>query len=163
VAKSPSSSASGLELGILADLVGYRIRLLQIAAFKDFEEKTRGFGSAPRYFGLLSIIEANPGSQQSHLAEAVHLLRSSLVPILDKLEAEKLVERRSAKGGDRRSKSVWLTPHGAKVLERLRPLVQEHERRLTRSFSKAQKKQFLKFLEQADADLQASASMSSAA
>ncbi len=162
MAKSPSGTASGLKLGLLADLVGYRIRLLQIAAFKDFEERTRGFGNAPRYFGLLSIIEANPGSQQSHLAEAIHLLRSSLVPILDKLEAEKLVERRSAKN-DRRSKSVWLTPHGAKILERLRPLVEEHERRLTYSFSKAQKKQFLKFLEQADADLQASSTLSSAA
>lgn len=162
MAKSPMARGMGLQLGLLADLVGYRIRLLQIAAFKDFEERTGGFGSAPRYFGLLSIIEANPGSQQSHLAEAVHLLRSSLVPILDKLEAENLVERRSSKS-DRRSKSVWLTANGAKVLERLRPLVQEHERRLTRSFSKVQKKQFLKFLEQADVDLQASSALSSAA
>ena len=41
--KSPA--ASGLQLGLIADQVGYRVRLLQIAAFKDFEEKTYGYGS----------------------------------------------------------------------------------------------------------------------
>ena len=117
--KSPA--ASGLQLGSIASQVGYRLRLLQIAAFKDFEEQTYGYGSAPRYFGLLSIIEANPGSQQSRLAEAIHLQPSSLVPILDKLQNENLVERRSSKL-DRRSKSVWLTPEGARVLEQLRPM-----------------------------------------
>ena len=129
--KSPA--ASGLQLGLIADQVGYRVRLLQIAAFKDFEEKTYGYGSAPRYFGLLSIIEANPGSQQSRLAEAVHLQPSSLVPILDKLQNEKLVERRSSTL-DRRSKSVWLTPEGAKILERLRPLWSNTKRGLREAF-----------------------------
>ena len=142
--KSPA--ASGLQLGLIADL----------------EEQTYGYGSAPRYFGLLSIIEANPGSQQSRLAEAIHLQPSSLVPILDKLQNEKLVERRSSKI-DRRSKSVWLTAEGARILERLRPLVEQHERRLTRSLSASQKKMFLKFLVQADQDLQISSVLSSAA
>ena len=158
--KSPA--ASGLQLGLIADQVSYRLRLLQIAAFKDFEEKTYGYGSAPRYFGLLSIIEANPGTQQNRLAEAIHLQPSSLVPILDKLQNEKLVERRSSTL-DRRSKSVWLTSEGGKVLGRLRPLVEQHEKRLTRSFSVSQKKLFLKFLLQADQDLQISSVLSSAA
>jgi DNA-binding MarR family transcriptional regulator len=158
--KSPA--ASGLQLGSIANQVGYRLRLLQIAAFKDFEEQTYGYGSAPRYFGLLSIIEANPGSQQSRLAEAIHLQPSSLVPILDKLQNENLVERRSSKL-DRRSKSVWLTPEGARVLEQLRPYVEQHEKRLTRSFSASQKQLFLKFLVQADQDLRISSVLSSAA
>jgi len=160
--RKKSPAASGLQLGSMADQVGYRLRLLQIAAFKDFEEKIYGYGSAPRYYGLLVIIEANPGSQQSHLAEAIHLQPSSLVPILDKLQNEKLIERRSSTV-DRRSKTVWLTPQGVKILAQLRPLVAEHERRLTRSFSAAQKKQFLKFLQQADQDLQISSVMASSA
>jgi hypothetical protein len=58
---------------------------------------------------------------------------------------------------------VWLTPEGAKVLGRLRPLVEQHEKRLTRSFSASQKKLFLKCLLQADQDLQISSVLSSAA
>lgn len=160
--KSEASDTAVLELGMLGDLVGYRIRLLQIAAFKDFEEITTGFGTAPRYFGLLSIIEANPGQQQSRLAEAIHLVRSSLVPILDKLEAEKLVERR-ASSTDRRSKGVWLTPQGKKVLDKLRPLVAEHEKRLTSSLTAAEKKLFLKLLRQADDNLRRLEAASAAA
>ena len=57
-------------MGFLEDLIGYRIRLVQIAAYKDFESVTKGFGQAPRYFGLLSLVEANPGLPQGKLAEA---------------------------------------------------------------------------------------------
>ncbi len=60
----------------LADLVSHQIRLIQIAAYKSFETQAKGFGSAPRYFGLLRIIESNPGLNQSRLAEAVCLDRS---------------------------------------------------------------------------------------
>ncbi len=141
-----------MELGFLADLVGYRVRLVQIAAYKDFEENAKKtFGSAPRYFGLLTLIEANPGLSQARLAEEIHLVRSSLVPILDKLEAEGLVERRSA--SDRRSNAVWLTPRGKSVLARLRPVVTEHEKRLTEGFSDAEKAALLALLHKVDANL----------
>lgn len=143
---------AGLELGLLADLVGYRIRLAQIAAFKDFEETAKRFDSAPRYFGLLMLIAHNPGLPQSRLAEAIHLVRSSLVPILDRLEAEGLVERRSSPI-DRRSKAVWLTLKGRKLIERLKPLVVEHEDRLTRGFTTAERRQLVELLRRVDQNL----------
>jgi DNA-binding MarR family transcriptional regulator len=143
---------NGMDLGVLRDLVSYRLRLVQIAAFKDFEEATKSFGQAPRYFGLLSLIETNPGLPQARFAEAIHLVRSSLVPILDKLEAEDLVVRRSSPS-DRRQKSVWLTPKGKKTLARLRPLVLAHEARLTNSFSSRDKAELLEFLEIVDGNL----------
>ena len=68
--------------------VSYRIRLLQIAAYKSFEKKVQGFGTAPRYYGLLKIVQANPGIAQTRLAEAIFLDRSSLVPILVALTRE---------------------------------------------------------------------------
>jgi DNA-binding MarR family transcriptional regulator len=163
VMKKPSTrDTSDLQLGMLSGLVGYRLRLLQIAAFRDFEERTFGFGSAPRYFGLLSIIEKNPGSQQSHLAETIFLVKSSLVPILDKLEAANLVERR-ASSSDRRAKGVWITPQGRKVLERLRPLVLEHESKLMQGFPAADRKKFAAFLKRATENLGARDSVAAAA
>jgi MarR family transcriptional regulator, lower aerobic nicotinate degradation pathway regulator len=142
----------GLDLGFLSDLLGYRIRLAQIAAYKDFEAVTKGFGQAPRYFGLLCLIEANPGLPQGRLAEAVHLVRSSLVPIIDKLEAEGVVERRSALG-DRRLKAVWMTAKGKKLMTRLRPLVAAHESRLTQGISAADKGLMLRLLQRAVTNL----------
>jgi MarR family transcriptional regulator, lower aerobic nicotinate degradation pathway regulator len=143
---------SELQLGAMQDLLGFRIRLAQIAAYKDFEAVTKGFGQAPRYFGLLSLIEANPGLPQGRLAEAIHLVRSSLVPIIDKLEVEGVVERRSSIG-DRRLKAMWLTAKGKKLLARLRPLVAAHEERLTAGMSTEEKVLLLRLLQRVDLNL----------
>jgi MarR family transcriptional regulator, lower aerobic nicotinate degradation pathway regulator len=145
-------SRQELDLGFLENLIGYRIRLVQIAAYKDFESVTKGFGQAPRYFGLLSLIEANPGLPQGKLAEAIHLVRSSLVPIIDKLEVEGIVERRSSKG-DRRLKAVWLTAKGKKILTRLRPHVAAHEERLTAGISKEGRSALMRLLQRIDGNL----------
>ncbi len=153
MAVSPRESFE-LNHGMLSDLVSYYVRLVQIAAFKNFEEVTRSFGVAPRYFGLLSLIESNPGTPQGKLAEAIHLLRSSAVPILDRLEADGLIERRSSTV-DRRSKSVWLTPQGKKVINSLKVLVREHEERLMVGFSRQEKQQLLKLLKRVDLNLRA--------
>jgi DNA-binding MarR family transcriptional regulator len=134
-----------LILGVLSKFVGYHLRVAQVAAFREFEATLTGFGIAPRYFGLLMLVEANPGAPQSRLAEAVHLDRSSLVPILDKLEQEGLLERR-ASGGDRRLKSVWLTREGEKLLSKLKPLALQHEARLVAGFTTMERKQLLELL-----------------
>ena len=146
------ASREDLALGMLDDLVGYRIRLAQIAAYKDFEGVTKQFEQTPRYFGLLALIEANPGLPQGKLADAIHLVRSSLVPIIDKLESGGIVERRAA-GGDRRLKSVWLTAKGQKMLTRLKPHVLAHEERLTAGMSQRDKSLLLRLLRKMDANL----------
>ncbi len=133
-------------------MVSYYVRLVQIAAYKNFEAVSQQYGVAPRYFGLLSLIETNPGMPQSRLAEAIHLIRSSLVPILDRLEADGLVERRSS-DIDRRHKSVWLTARGKKTVTQLRRVVLHHEARLLVGFSKQEKQQLLEFLKRMDRNL----------
>ncbi len=139
---------------MLADLVSYYVRLVEIAAYKNFEEVTRQFGVAPRYFGLISLIASNPGMPQNRLAEAIHLVPSSLVPILDRLETDGLVERR-ASAGDRRQNSVWLTAQGKKVIARLKPLVCDHEEQLLAGFSRQERKQLLELLKRVDRNLRA--------
>ena len=93
-------------------------------------------GHAPRYLGLLMIIGANPGSNQSSLAEAVGLRRSSLVAILDQLERDGIV-RRDPAPDDRRSKAVRLTGHGSRVLKELTEEAEAHEAALTRGIPEA--------------------------
>ncbi|MGQ9371134.1 MarR family winged helix-turn-helix transcriptional regulator [Azospirillum sp. ST 5-10] len=151
-----------MDFSFIGDLVSFRIRLVQIAAFKDFEEGLRRFGVVPRYFGLLTLIENNPGMPQARLAEAVHLMRSSLVPILDKLEAEGLVARRDSPT-DRRAKGVWLTAKGAKALARIRPLVRQHEERLTHGMTEEEKAALLGLLRRVDDNLRQAKAARSAA
>ncbi|MFV0243552.1 MAG: MarR family winged helix-turn-helix transcriptional regulator [Qingshengfaniella sp.] len=114
----------------LVKLASYRIRLLEIAFYKSFEKVITGYGTAPRYFGLLKIIQANPGSHQTQLAEAVFLDRSSLVPIIDTLKKEGWIERRPAPN-DRRLRRIFLTDEGARKLDSLERQVLAHEATVT--------------------------------
>ena len=92
----------------------------------------------PGLFGMLVIIEANPGLKQTELANAARLDRSSLVPALDKLEARRLVARRSS-AEDRRVNGLWLTSEGTALLRRLKQQVARHERRLARDLTAAER------------------------
>lgn len=141
-----------IEPARLANLVSYRVRLVQIAAFKNFEAATHGFGSAPRYYGALSLIAANPGISQSRLAEAIYLDRSSLVAILETLAREGLIERRTSQA-DRRVRQVFLTDVGAKVLEQLDDLVAAHEARMVDGMTEAERAVLLTLLRRIDENL----------
>jgi DNA-binding MarR family transcriptional regulator len=144
--------SSKINLAILWQNAGIAVRLVQIAAYKDFEENSRRFGQAPRYYGLLGLIETNPGLSQTQLAESLHLVRASLVPILDKLSADGLVERRSDVN-DNRIRRIWLTPKGKKLMAKLNIAAQQHESRMMAGFSKQEKETFLQLLRRADANL----------
>lgn len=136
----------------LARLVSYRIRLVQIAAYKTFEARVSGHGTAPRYFGMLKLIEANPGIPQARLAEAIFLDRSSLVPILDTLTREGWLERRAAQQ-DKRIRRVFLTPEGKTRLAALERDVQDHEARMTAGLDEASLATLRSLLERLDANL----------
>jgi DNA-binding MarR family transcriptional regulator len=132
--------------------VAYRIRLVQIAAYKNFERAATGFGTAPRYYGMLKFVEANPGICQARLAEAIYLDRSSLVPILATLTREGWIERK-ADQGDKRVRQVFLTTAGAARLKQLDRLAAAHEARLTEGFDNEERATLLRLLERVDDNL----------
>jgi DNA-binding MarR family transcriptional regulator len=144
--------AALVEPPFLRQSVAYRIRLLQIAAYKRFEGQLEGFGSAPRYFGLLKIIEANPGIPQSRLAEAVFLDRSSLVPLLETLTREGWVERRAAPT-DKRVRRIFLTEEGTERLALLEQEVVKNEESLTEGLTTQEKSELLRLLGRLDDNL----------
>ena len=104
-----------LDLGFLPGLVGYQLRMAQIALFRDFAQGPGEHAVTPGLFGVLVIIEANPDLKQSELARATHLDRSTVVTVIDNLERRGLVDRRAALN-DRRSNAIRLTPDGSALL-----------------------------------------------
>ncbi len=135
-----------IDRGLLPDLVGYQIRLAQVAIFRDLKRTLDPYEISPGLFGVLVLLEANAGMKQTDLAKAVHLDRSTVVNVIDNLEDRRLVERRAA-DGDRRSKALFLTAEGKRLLQKLKPLVAQHERRLTRDLSAAEEKTLVSLLQ----------------
>lgn len=132
--KKKNPNEAKIKLGSLPELVGYQLRLAQVALFRDFSESLNEHGVTPGLYGVLVIIEANPGLKQSELAKAAQLDRSTVVSVIDNLERRNLVERRPALN-DRRSNALSLTEDGVALLRKARRLVLEHERRLVAHMS----------------------------
>lgn len=145
-ATSASKKKSAIDYGLLPDLVGYHLRMAQIALFRDFSEGPGKEDVTPGLFGVLVIIEANPDLKQSELARATHLDRSTVVTVIDNLVRRGLVERRVALH-DRRSNAIRLTDAGATLLRKLKRQVSQHEKRLLQNFSTAERDTFIALLQ----------------
>jgi DNA-binding MarR family transcriptional regulator len=84
-----------------------------------FAEALRPLGLRPPHFGVLSLIDATPGSTQQELVDRSMIDPSSMVAVLDELEELGLAERRPHPT-DRRKHAIGLTAMGGKTLERAR-------------------------------------------
>jgi len=134
----------GLDHGILPDLIGYQLRLAQLAVFRDFERTVGDLGVSPGRVGVLVLVNGNPGITQSRLAEAVGLDRSTLVPVLDDLERRGFVERR--RGADRRTNGLSLTASGKQLLGRVKRRIASHERRMVSGMTEKERDQLVALL-----------------
>ena len=145
-ATSAARKKSDINYGLLPELVGYQLRMAQIALFRDFSKGLGEEDVSPGLFGVLVIIEANPDLKQSELARATHLDRSTVVTVIDNLERRGLVERRVALH-DRRSNAIRLTAAGTTLLRKLKRQVGQHEKRLLDNFNEAERTTFIALLQ----------------
>jgi DNA-binding MarR family transcriptional regulator len=115
-----------LKLGTLDGHLGYFLRRLQIAVFKDFIRTLAPMDVRPAQYSVLLLIEANPGRSQAAIGEALEIERARLARLLHVLEGRGWIERRAA-DGDGRSYSLYLTRAGDKALARVKALAARHE------------------------------------
>lgn len=142
----PARAGVRVALGILPELLGYHVRLAQIAIFDDFKQALTHLGVSPGLFALLVIIDANPGLKQTALAQAAKIDRSTLVPALNGLEQRRLVERRSAPT-DRRSNGLFLTAAGAALLRDATEAIGAHEAAIASGLTPGEREQLLDLLD----------------
>jgi DNA-binding MarR family transcriptional regulator len=141
IAREPGA---GLNHGILPGLLGYELRLAQLAVFRDFERHVGPLGISPGRFGVLVLIEANPGITQSRLALAVGLDRSTMVPVLDDFESRGLVERR--RGADRRTNGLRVTVAGKRFIGGAKRRIAAHEQRMFGALSARERQRLFTLL-----------------
>jgi DNA-binding MarR family transcriptional regulator len=86
---------------------------------RKFADAMDALGLRPPDFGVMTLIDAAPGSTQQELVGRSMIDASSMVAVLDELEATGLVERRRHPD-DRRKHAVYLTARGRRTLARAR-------------------------------------------
>ncbi len=105
----------------LARFPGYLLARLGEAARRRFAAALSEQGLHPRDFGVMTLIDAQPGMTQQQLHEQSAIDPSSMVAVIDELEAAGLAERRPHPG-DRRARAIHLTAQGEQALAQARTL-----------------------------------------
>jgi DNA-binding MarR family transcriptional regulator len=124
-------TTAAIDMGPLTSYVGYALRRAQIAAFSDFIASLRQLELRPAIFGILMVIDQNPGLPQSAVCAALGIQKANFVPLLNELVRRRLAVRHAGVA-DRRSYALHLTPDGRGLLNRARELHAEHESRMAR-------------------------------
>ncbi|MDP6342068.1 MAG: MarR family transcriptional regulator [Alphaproteobacteria bacterium] len=124
---------------MLPTLIGYNLRRAHTVVFQDFAEALADCNITPGQFGVLVLIDANPGLNQTRLGNALGIDRSTVVAVIDRLEGRGLVERAPAPA-DRRSYALRLSDQGTELLARGRGLVREHEGRIAEGLTEEEQR-----------------------
>src|SRR5581483_5956315 len=120
------SRRSALDLGPLDSLLGYRLRIAQLAVYDDFLGDAPVRGLAPGQFAILVLVHENPETTQQSLCEGIGVDKSTFA--IDRLAERGLIRRVRSKE-DRRSNSLRLTAKGEAARKAMLRHVARHERR----------------------------------
>jgi DNA-binding MarR family transcriptional regulator len=124
---SAAAAAAAPSLAVLEDFIGYAIRRAQLSVFQDFNERMAEFAISTAQFSVMRLARDNPGLNQRALAEALGAETSRMVLIIDELERRGIVDRLPSTL-DRRSRAIYLTAEGRKLLARLERRAAAQER-----------------------------------
>lgn len=132
--------------------LGYLLRQAQHALWLALEDTLRPLGITAAGFGVLRLVEVEPGSSGAALAADSMYRPQATHEILVALETAGLVER-PGDPGDKRRRLVYLTPRGAAVLAEAHHRVIAIEERMMADLTEPERYQFRACLVRAAAAL----------
>ncbi|WP_234902214.1 MarR family transcriptional regulator [Agrobacterium vitis] len=118
-----------VELDVLENVLSYYIRTINMAVSRDLDQKlgklevAKGTGKIT----TLLLVDSHPGIRSSAIAQLILKDRSAMVRLVDQMEEQELL-RREVDDGDNRAQGLFITPKGAALAKRVRPLVVKQSR-----------------------------------
>ena len=111
----------------LTSLPGYALRRAASAMIAELGERLVEIGLRHTDVSILILIEANARITASALGRALDIKRANMVPLVGRLEAGGLIERRPIDG---KSHSLELTPRGRTRLAEAWAIIEQFEAEL---------------------------------
>jgi DNA-binding MarR family transcriptional regulator len=142
MAVSPSSETA------VAEFAGQLFFRLWRASHTRITEGLETIGLTPASFGLLNLIGTGSGATQRELGSAMGIDPSTMVSLLDELEAAGLAERRPHPT-DRRARQVVITSKGRRLLEQGRQMALQVEDAILGGLNADERRQLLNLLRRA--------------
>jgi len=135
---------------------GFLLRRAHQISAAVFEDACRDLALTPAQFGALTVLQAQPGLDQSSLARALGFDKVTVLRVLRGLEGRGLV-RRGPGEANRRTVSVSLTSGGEQVLRLAQKPAERAYRRLMAPLDALQQEQLLDLLQRLTGGLEAEA------
>jgi len=133
--------------GRFLDKPGHLIRRLQQIALALFLEQTEAFDITPVQYSAMIAIGNHPGIDQTALCNIIAFDRSTIGDVVGRLERKRLIRRRNG-SADRRTKSLYITPGGRKLLRAIEPAVQSTQRSILAPLKASERSAFMTMLKQ---------------
>ena len=134
-----------IEFDELPNYVGYQVRRTQARIFSEFEATLKDFDFTPGSFGVLTLIRANPGITQVTLAAAFGVDKSTMSPVIFRLEKRGLV-RREVLPSDRRCHALFFEEAGESVFVSAREKIRSFEESVAARLSKVEQRELTRLL-----------------
>jgi DNA-binding MarR family transcriptional regulator len=141
-----TTGAETSELGVLEDLLGFRLRRSSARLSRGLSERLVNKGVRPGGFASLALIAANPGICQTDLARDIGSDKASVVSIIDELEGKGLAVRERSVT-DRRRHALHITPAGKKMLREMTALARQTEAPMHEIMSETERAVFSELLD----------------
>jgi DNA-binding MarR family transcriptional regulator len=106
-----------------------------------FSDLLKPLGLRPKHFAVMNVVDLGEGPSQQQVGEALGLDPSGLIPAIDELEANGLLERRRAPE-DRRRYALFLTRPGKTKLAKAREASRKRGEELIAPLSEAEAQSF---------------------
>ncbi|MCL2713444.1 MAG: MarR family winged helix-turn-helix transcriptional regulator [Alphaproteobacteria bacterium] len=135
----------GPTLGPLADDIAYQVRQVQSVIFRDQQIALDQLEATPGEFGVLTLIEVNPGISQVDLAGLCRLDTSTLSAVVTRVVRRGLVRRWKSRE-DARCSTLWLSRPGTALLRRMRLCMEERRQLMETVLQPGERRQLLDIL-----------------
>lgn len=129
----------------LPSYVGYQVRRTQARIFSEFEATLKDFDFTPGSFGVLTLIRANPGVTQVTLAATFGVDKSTMSPVIFRLEKRGLI-RREVLPTDRRCHALFFDEAGEPMFLAAREKVRAFEEGVATRLSKPEQRELARLL-----------------
>jgi MarR family transcriptional regulator, lower aerobic nicotinate degradation pathway regulator len=146
---TPSYSFAAVPTPSLARLYarpGFLLRRAHQISAAVFEDECKSVALTPAQFGVLTVLRASPGLDQSSLARALGFDKVTMLRVLRGLEARGLVARAPAPA-NRRNLSISLSTAGEELLVAAEQPAEQAYRRLMAPLTAAQQAQLVELLQ----------------
>jgi DNA-binding MarR family transcriptional regulator len=139
------TDARPIDFDELPTYVGYLIRRTQTRIFGEFETTLADFDFTPGSFGVLTVVRANPGITQVVLAAAFGVDKSTMSPVVVRLEKRGLI-RREVLSSDRRCHALYFERSAESSFVAAREKVRAFEAGIAARLTKGEQRELARLL-----------------